>query len=176
MLAHWLLFRDGEELPRAIALFGNALKSGRATEAVRALQWSAYGNARTPQADAERVRVANVWRQEGLRLTMEQASALWGPYYSAMSRSAAKEQPTLLAALPPDEYITTLSWAFDAYVASDESRQLILRYYVALLHAAAGRQDQAIADLRALEKALTKSPGSLRDAVQDALRRLQPRR
>jgi hypothetical protein len=45
---------------------------------------------------------------------------------------------------------------------------------VALLHAAAGRLEQATSGLRALEVEVAKSPGSLRDAVQDALRRLRP--
>ena len=49
------------------------------------------------------------------------------------------------------------------------------RYWVALLHARAGRMDRAVADLRELSTELAKSSGSLRDAVQTALKQLQGR-
>jgi hypothetical protein len=179
MLAHWLLFRPGggADVPRAVSLFDAALKSGRAADAVRALQWSAYGNASTPQADIERLRMANAMRLEGIRLTMDQASALWGPYYSGILPSTPRErQQALLAALPPDEHLSTLTWAFEEYARDDFSRRQGLQFYAALLHEVAGRKDQALAELRALEKELAKSPGSLQDAVREALRRLQPRR
>jgi hypothetical protein len=66
-----------------------------------------------------------------------------------------------------------LGWAFDEYAARDESRRRTIRYYVALLHASAGRVGRAVADLGTLEKELSQSPGSLRDAVRAALKRLQ---
>jgi len=53
---------------------------------------------------------------------------------------------------------------------------------VALLHARAGHTDEAVTELRALEGEMAKSrsSGSLRDAVQNALRRVgeeqKPRR
>jgi hypothetical protein len=69
-----------------------------------------------------------------------------------------------------------LSWAFDAYVGSDEFRRRIRRYYMAMLHAAAGRAGQAVADLRALESEIPPTQAPLRNAVQDALKRLQARK
>ncbi len=176
MLAHWLLFQQDEDLPRAVSLFDTAVKSGRATAAIRALQLSAYDNATSAGADAERVRAANGMRQEGARLTMEQASSLWYPYATAISQRAAKEQQLLLDALPPDQHIDMLSWAFDAYVGTDEFRRRIRRYYVAMLHAGAGRTDQAVADLRALASDIPPTQAPLRNAVQDALKRLQSRK
>ena len=171
MLAHWVLNRE-DDVPRAAALFETALRSGRATQAVRTLQWAGYGNARTPEAAAERIRLADAMRREGRRLSMEQASALWGPYYFAVPAGRAKDRQVLLDALPPDDHISTLDWAFDDYAAQDEGRRRLLRYYAALLHARAGRVSQAVDELRKLDRETAKAPGSLRDAVQAALKRL----
>ena len=104
---------------------------------------------------------------------MAQAQALWSPYYFATLSGRDKERQVLLDALPPDDHISTLGWAFDEYAAKDESRRLTIRYYTALLHASAGRMDQAANDLRMLDQELAKNPGSLREAVQTAIKRLQ---
>lgn len=171
MLGHWVLLQE-DDVPRAAALFDTALRSGRAIDAVRILQWGGYSNTRTPEADAERVRLADAMRRGGERLSMGQAQALWGGYFLAMPMGREKERQVLLAAVAPDDHISTMGWAFDEYAAKDESRRLMIRYYVALLHASAGRVDRAAADLRALDRELVQHPGSLQDAVQAALRRL----
>ena len=172
MLGHWVLLQD-DDVPRAVKLFETALQSGRATDAVRVLQWAGYGNARTPEADAERVRLADSMRRANQRLNINQAQALWAPYYFSMSANRNKERQSLLDALPPDDHISLLRWAFEDYAAKDDSREKTIRYYVALLDANAGRQGQAVGSLRALNKELADSPGSLRDAVQAALKQLQ---
>jgi hypothetical protein len=172
MLAHWVLFQD-DDVARAAKLFETALRAGRAVDAVRVLQWAGYSNSRTPEADAERVRIADAMRRGGEKLNMGQAQALWGPYYFAASTNRETDREALLRALSPDDHISTLGWAFEEYAAKDESRRRTIRYYVALLHARAGRVDEAVADLRRLERELGQSPGSQRDAVQAALRRLQ---
>jgi hypothetical protein len=107
---------------------------------------------------------------------MGQAQMLWGPYYFALPPSHDKDRDVLLGALPPDDYMNTLAWAFDEYAANDESRRMTMRFYGALLLERAGRIDEATDRLKALEKELAGSPGSLRDAVQASLRRLQGRR
>jgi hypothetical protein len=171
MMAHWLLFQD-DDVPRAAKLFDAALRSRRAVDAVRVLQWGAYGNAGSGEAEAERVRLADAMRRNGERLSMAQAQALYGPYYFASSRSSERERQVLLDALPPDDHISTLGWAFEEYAAKDDSRQLTMRYFTALLHARAGRMEQAAAELRALEQELAKRPGRLQESVQASLARL----
>ena len=172
MLAHWVLLQD-DDVPQAAKLFETALQSGRARDAVRVLQWAGYGNARTHEGDVERVRLADAMRRANEKLNASQASALWSPYYFAMtSPSRRKEQQMLLDALPPDDHISTLQWAFEEYAAKDDSRRQAIRYYVALLAARAGRQDQAISSLSALNEELATSPGSMRDAVRAALKQL----
>jgi hypothetical protein len=178
MLAHWTLFQDDDKVMDAKRLFDTALQSGRALDAVRTLQWAAYVNSSAPEADAERVRLADAMRRGNERVNVRQAQALWGPYYFAMPPSHERERQVLLDALPPDDHISTLAWAFDEYAGKDESRRQTIRYYVALLHAKAGRMDQAVNDLAALEKELAASQvtGSLRQGVEAALKRLQPGR
>ena len=172
MLAHWMLFR-GDDVDGAARLFETALKSGRAKPAVRSLQWAAFGNTRTPESSRELVRLADAMRRDAERLTERQAQSLWAPYYFALSPSRDAERQMLLGALPPDDHIKTLGWAFDDHFAGDESRRRTRRYYVALLHERAGRLAEAREQLAALGKELAGRPGSLQDAVQASVRRLR---
>ncbi len=172
MLAHWLLFRD-DDVAKAATLFATALESGRARDAVRRLQWAGYGNSNAEEATAERIRLADAMRREGEKLTTEQAGRLWSAYFFALPPQRERARQTLFTALPPDDHVATLAWAFDDYVASDPSRQQIRRYWSAVLTARAGRTRQAATALLGLEAELAKSPGSLRDAVQTTLKRLQ---
>jgi len=175
MLAHWRLTQSHEAVPAAVRLFATALKTGRAHEAVRTLQWAAYSNADSnPEAIAERLRLANAMRVGEERVNARQAQTLWGPYYFALPPNREKERSVLLDALPPDEHISTLNWAFTEYAAADESRGRTIRYYVALLHEKAGDTARAAGELHALDQELADAPGSLRDAVQSALARITP--
>jgi hypothetical protein len=172
MLAHWVLFQE-DDVARAVKLFDLALRAGRALDAVRMMQWGGYGSSRTLEADAERVRLADAMRRNGEKLNTAQAQALWGSYFSGVPINRTKERQVLLTALLPDDHLSTLSWAFAEYGAKDESRRRTIQYYEMLLHARAGRPDQAIAGLQTLEKELVQSPGTLRNAVQAALKRLR---
>lgn len=174
MLGHWTLFQDRDAVAAAVKLFDTAARAGRALDAVRTLQWAAYGNSNSPAADAERVRLANTMRTAGERLNMRQAQSMWAPYYFAMASDRERYRDTLLEAVPPDDYISTLNWAFEEYAAKDDARLRTIRYYTALLHAKGGRVDQAIGELQTLNKELGDSPGVLRDAVQASLERLAP--
>ena len=172
MFAHWILFR-GTDVPRASKLFATALQSGRATDEIRHLQWAAYGNTRTPEAGAELVRVADAMRRDGKRLSVSEAQYLFAPYYSAARIGSDEERRLLLDAVPPDDHISTLAWALDDYAEADPSRRLIIRYYVALLHARAGRTGRAADDLKRLLQDLSGRPGSLHDATEAALRQMK---
>jgi hypothetical protein len=83
-----------------------------------------------------------------------------------------KERQALLDALPPDDHIRTLGWAFDEYAANDESRRQTIRYYTALLRISAGRRDEAAEELRSIKKELKGSSGPLGNAVERTLERL----
>jgi hypothetical protein len=177
MLAHWRLFQDHDDVSAAVKLFDTAVRAGRALDAVRTLQWAAYSNASNPAADAERVRLADAMRRAGERVNMRQAQALWGPYYFATPASREQERDALLAAVAPDDHISTLHWAFDEYAAKEESRLWTIRYYSALLNAKAGRTNEATTELRALDKEMARdgSTGSLRQAVLATLKQLRAR-
>ena len=175
MLAHWTLFQDQQAVPAAVKLFDTAVAAGRALDTVRTLQWAAYTNADSnPAAVTERLRLANTMRVSGEHLTTTQAQSLWAPYYFALSPSHAQDRKALLDALPPDDHISTMNWAFTEYAGSDDARLKTIRYYTALLHGKAGRADQAANELRALEQEMANShsSGSLLDAVQAALKRV----
>ena len=176
MLAHWTLFQDRKAVAEAAALFDTAVRAGRALDAVRTLQWAAYSNSSSPAAEVERIRLANTIRKAGGRLNMREAQSMWAPYYYAMGSDRAPYRDTLLDAVPPDEYLSTLAWAFEEYNAKDEARLQTIRLYVALLHAKQGRVDQAVDELRALDKELgdSGSEGVLRSAVQESIARLSP--
>jgi tetratricopeptide (TPR) repeat protein len=172
MLAHWMLGQDGD-LPGAEKLFGTAARSGRAIDAVRTLQWAAYRNTSSAQTNVERVRLADAMRRGGEKLTLARAQDLWAPYYFATLSARDKERQLLLDAVSPDDHISTLGWAFEEYAANDEHRRRTIRYYVALLHASAGRADRAADDLQKLDRELAGSSGSLADAVRAALGRVR---
>ena len=174
MLAHWTLFRDRDAVAEAVKLFDTATRAGRELDSVRTLQWAAYGNTNNPAAEVERVRLANTMRTAGERINMRQAQSMWPPYYYGLSSDRETYRDTLLDAVPPDEYISTLTWAFEEYAAKDDARLQTIRYYTALLNAKSGRVGMAVGELRALNKELGDSPGTLRDAVQAALTRLAP--
>jgi TIR domain-containing protein len=176
MLAHWTLFQDRNAVAEAAALFDTAVRAGRALDAVRTLQWAAYSNSNSPAAEVERIRLANTIRKAGGRLNIRQAQSMWAPYYYAMGSDRAQYRDTLLDAVPPDEYLSTLAWAFEEYNAKDEARLQTIRLYVALLHAKQGRVDQAADELRALDKVLgdSGSEGVLRSAVQESIEHLSP--
>jgi tetratricopeptide (TPR) repeat protein len=175
MLAHWVLFQDHDKVPEAKRLFDTAVQSGRALDAVRTLQWAAYTNSSAAEATAERVRLADAMRRGNEMLNARQAQSLWGPYYFATPPSREEDRQVLLDALPPDDHISTLGWAFEEYAGKDESRRYTIRYYVALLHEKAGRMELAVNDLRALDKELVAAQitGSLRQGVEAALKRLR---
>jgi hypothetical protein len=175
MLAHWILFQDREDVPEAVKLFDTAAKAGRALGDVRTLQWAAFGNASSDEANPERVRLADAMRRGGEKLNGSQAQALFSLYVRSTPVSREKDRQALLDALTPDDHISTLGWAFDEYASRDEFRRRTIRYYVALLHEKAARVEQAVGDLRTLDKELAETRGSdsLHDAVRAALKRLK---
>lgn len=176
MLAHWTLFQDRQAIAEAVPLFDKAVAAGRALDAVRSMQWAAYSNALGPAADVERVRLANAMRKSGERMNVRQASSMWSPYYFGLGSDREEYRETLLSAIPPDEYLSTLTFAFTEYIAKDDSRQQTVRFYTALLYAKDGRVEQAVSELQALNKELgdTGSEGVLRSAVQSSIERLSP--
>ena len=117
------------------------------------------------------VRLADAMRRNGETVSMSQAQQLWAPYYSGTLSGRDKERHLLLEAIPVDDHISTLRWAFTDYAAKDDSRRRTIRYYIALLHERAGRAEQAISELRTLEAEV--APGSLRDAISAALARMR---
>ena len=81
---------------------------------------------------------------------------------------SSKPAPTVSAARIP---------TFDEYASNDESRLWTIRYYTALLNAKAGRTNEAMSDLQALNKEMAQdgASGSLHQAVLATLKQLRSR-
>jgi tetratricopeptide (TPR) repeat protein len=172
MLAHWTLW-SGDDVDEAARLFGAALRGNRAVEAVRALQWAAYQNESSIRAQVETIRLADAMRRAGQALTPRQSQTMWGIYYFALPSHREAVRLQLLRAVPPDDHLATLRWAFDEFTGGDVPRRQAIRFYSALLDAEAGRQAKARQDLAVLRAELASSPGSLLDAVESAVSRLR---
>jgi hypothetical protein len=123
----------------------------------------------------ETIRVIDEMRRRNERLQPREVSDAWSIYYFALNDNGTLTSSALLAVLPPTEHLLTLRWAFDEYSRSAESRLLQLRYYTARLQAEAGSITVARDSLQALRTSLADSPGSLRDAVDRALKSLAGR-
>jgi hypothetical protein len=175
MLAHWA-FRQKRDLPGARRLFDTALRAMRELVYVRNLQWSTFGTQGAPRDEHELVRVADDMRRRGERLNRAQAGTLYSPYSSiTRAYSDDKERQALLDVLPPDDHIATVGWALEDYATQTDgvSPRATMRFIVALLHEKAGRADQAVTELRALDQALP-SQNTMRQSVQAELARLAP--
>jgi tetratricopeptide (TPR) repeat protein len=169
MLAHWTLW-TGNDVDEAARLFEAALRTGRAVDAVRTLQWAAYGNdSSVVRSQVETIRLADAMRRANEPLTPRQSQTMWGIYYFALPGHRDAMRVQLLRAVPPDDHLATLRWALDEFTARDGSRRQTVRYYAALLDAEAGREAKARADLLALRAELAGAGGSLLDAVEAAL-------
>ncbi len=172
MLAHWMISRD-DDVARGTRLFVKAEEDRRAIEAVRQLEWGAYGNSSSDEADVERVRLADRMRRAGERLNDRQQSALRNTYFRLSQRGREKQRDQLLQAMPPDDHLALLAWAFGEGAAKAPAQHRLIRLYESLLHAEADRTQQAISGLVQLRDELAGSPGSLQDAVMAALRALR---
>ena len=173
MLAHWMISRD-DDVAGGLPLFLKAEADRRAIDDIRQLEWGALGNTSVPVADVERVRLADRMRRGGETLNDRQRSALRATYYQLSSTGRAERRDQLLKALPPDDHLAVLAWAFRDTSAAGE--QPLIRFYESLLHAEAGRTPQAVSGLQELRAQLANSPGPLLDAVTASLRDMRAER
>jgi hypothetical protein len=171
MLAHWTLW-GGDDVDEAARLFDAALRTRRAVEAVRTLQWAAYRNDLGVRSQIETIRLADAMRRGNERLTPRQSQTAWTPYYFALREGRQAVRLQLVRAVSPDDHIATLRWAFEDFFPADDSRRPTMRFYEALLDAEAGRRARALEKLQALRKELAGGSGDLPEAVMAALKRI----
>jgi hypothetical protein len=171
MLAHWTLW-GGDDVDEAARLFDAALRTRRAVETVRTMQWAAYRNDLSVRSQVETIRLADAMRRGKERLEPRQSQTAWSPYYFALREGRQAVRLQLVRAVPPDDHIATLRWAFEDFFPVDDSRRLTMRFYEALLDAEAGRGRQAVEKLQMLRRELAGGSGDLADAVMAALKRI----
>jgi hypothetical protein len=131
MWGHWLAVqhRPLEELKERFRL---ALTSGRERAFVQRMRLAALKWHGTPEADLERVRVADEMRRNQEPLDLGSRLDIVRIAYSRMSANA---ETKLLAALPAADHLATFRWLIEGH---DASRSPIETYYLARLTEAAG--------------------------------------
>ena len=170
MLAHWILFQ-ADDVPRAAKLFDTAVRRGARIDAVRVLQWAAYGNDRSPEARG-RARAA------GGCACVATAKGEHGPGAVAVGavllghcrRLANKNGKSCSRRFR--RMITSVRWAGHSRNMRRMTTPGVARSATTSPCCMRGPAApiRPIAGLRTLDVEMAKDPGTLRDAVQAALR------
>jgi hypothetical protein len=171
MQAHWTIWRGGP-IVGARRQFADALASGRAREAVRALQLSAYRGSSDEAAVQELFRVATDMRRHGERLDDDMRRRIADAYvwHAGPGRMAVRMGRLLEPVDSADEDRQTLEWLYEGRSLQDADAQL-RDFCLAALDEAAGHTARASAGYQALATSLPLS-SNLRPALDAALGRL----
>lgn len=170
MLGHWILW-TARDLQAARVHFNAAIASGRAEGYVRKLQLAALGNARTPEAEIEMLRVANEMRKKNQPIDPADRTRLWN-IYSSLLRSAGDDSiEKARHAIQPEEHLSTFRWLFDGE-AFDEDRRLARDYWLGILQEASGQRAAALQTLKGISEKLQGRTSTLRSHTETAIQRL----
>ena len=175
---HWILWRNGP-LEAANREFAAGLKSGRARDYVRSMQFAALQNARTQATDGEILRLVNDMRKNGEAVDERMRARVLSIYTAAFFASAVIRNEAaaqrLLAAVPPVEQLETFQALFygqDFNPSNRSSREVCL----ATLQEAAGHPEDALRTLQALRSEPTfNASGSGARMVDAGIARLSGR-
>ncbi len=175
MWGHWILWNH-KGLANGNEQFAAALASSRKVRPyVRGLQVSAVLNVHTSDYEEEAIRVANSIRKEQGDLEAGRRGAILYLYSERMIPPDESTQ-AFLAAVPPVEHLATFEWLTEK-ADTDEFGRLTRNYCRSRLLEAAGRNDEALAGYRALQKQFTSSRGgSVVYATQQAIVRITNKR
>jgi tetratricopeptide (TPR) repeat protein len=140
---HAILTEDGD-LEEAKAHFAKALDAHAQRPFVRELQLAALTWRSSPELQDEVARVANEMRIQGEALGS--VSTIWNVYYDRLVWGHDRDD--FLAALSPQDHVSTLEWLFPKYAQSPN------RYAYLFMHAQlqehAGDRAQALASYQAV--------------------------
>ncbi|MBZ5634998.1 MAG: hypothetical protein LAO55_17895 [Acidobacteriia bacterium] len=167
MWGHWILWND-QGLAKGNEHFAAALASPRNLRPyVRTLQVAAVLNGHGYDYDEEAVRVANGIRKEQGDLDAHSRGSILFIYSVRMIPPGAST-PAFLAAVPPAEHLATFEW-----IAQNTTDRVLMRGYCrSRLLEAAGRNDEALAAYRELEKQFKDASYSIVNPTQQAIARL----
>jgi len=173
MLGNWLL-QTGGDFGEAVQHFTAAVATGKARPFVRRLQ---IGGLLSHDEDASRpelFRVANQMRSSSEPLDSDSRRRIvdfcCNPTLNSHTVIAAS-----LSAVDPDNAWQTYVWLDEAQGGgSDAALQTLTRSFIqANLLEIGGKREESLASYRQLRAQLAQQPGSLRDAVDAAVARLQ---
>lgn len=175
MLGNWML-QNGGALPEAVQHLNTAVASAKARSValpfVRRLQIAALLDVERPGARAALMRAADDIRQSGEPLEPEaRHRALVFCCDPMLDRTELVES---LSALPPDRVWQTYLWLDAGQEGADagSDRALPHCFVQANLSEVSGQPALALTQFRQLHQALAHSPGSMSDAVDQAIARL----
>jgi tetratricopeptide (TPR) repeat protein len=162
---HNILTEDGN-LQEAKAHFAKALASHADTPFVRELQLAALTWRTSPERQDEVARVTNEMRLQGEAL--HSVSSVWDVYYERLVRGHDRDD--FLAALSPQDHLSTLEWLFPKYAQS--SNRYAYLYMLAQLQEHAGDRAQALVSYQAV-LATGVDSATIVGPARKAVRRLQ---
>jgi len=173
MLGNWMLQTGGGSLAESVQHFHTAVATGRALPFVRELQVGGLLYLEKPAARAEIMKVVNEMRSRSEPLDQGNrhriSSWLFGP--SVTNRPELLEA---LTAVSSDDAWKTYLWLTGNSVDASQSLQDLNQKFIhANLLELLGNHDGALKEYRQIQQGLRDQPGSLRDEVEAAIRRLQ---
>jgi tetratricopeptide (TPR) repeat protein len=166
MWGHWILWKDHERLEEARPHFATALKSGRDREFVRNLQLAALKNARSGNASAEIIRVADEIRRNNEPLGLTERSQIESHVYF-MYRNEVLQQ--LSSILPPSDHLATYQWL----IRGLDQIHLRHEFWVARLTEATGNLRQALAEYRSIRTRSQTQGLTMGQELDEAIRRCE---
>ncbi len=169
MLGNWLLQTNGD-FDEAMRHFDAAVATGRERPMVRTFELGGFEDLDHKGARAALLRVANAMRKDGEPLDQGDKARIRSDCFDSALDDRG-EWTESLTAVPPDEEWATYQWLD---VNPDADYQHAMRRFVeASLLEMGGDRKGALSKLQALEKDLANQPGSLKNQVDVAVRRLQ---
>jgi tetratricopeptide (TPR) repeat protein len=172
MLGNWMLQNHGS-FQEAIGHLNTAVVTGKARPLVRAMQIGGLLHDRDPGARAELIKAVNDMRKNNEPLDEDMKERIVGFCYSPYGTSEA-ELKEVLGAVPEDDGWKTYLWLDDSEGggSTNEAQDLAHAFIHASLLEVAGKRAEALGEFRVLQKRLATSPGTVKDRVDDAVKRL----
>ncbi|HTW62153.1 MAG TPA: tetratricopeptide repeat protein [Terracidiphilus sp.] len=168
MLGNWLLETNGD-FDEAMRHFDTAVATGQERPMVRAYELGGLRYLDHKGARAAQVRVANEMRKGGEPLSDDYKSRIVSFCFDFVDER--DELREALTAVAPDDEWKTYLWLDDG--PESEEHQVMHEFIRASLLEISGDKTGSLAKFRALQAQLKNEPGSLKDQVDAAVRRLQ---
>ena len=171
MLGNWMLQNHGN-FAEAVGHLNMAAATGKARPLVRMMQVGGLLRDHERGARAALVKAVNDMRKNNEPLDEDRKERIVGFCYSPYGTSMA-ELTEMLTAVPEDDAWKTYLWLDSSRDGGvNESRDVDHAYIHAHLLEAVGKRADALGEFKTLQKKLAEEPGTIKDRVDDAVKRL----